>query len=204
VSGLTVIKLGGSFAFAPELRDWINAILGHAGRIIVVPGGGPFADTVRAAQTEMRFDDRTAHRMALLAMEQYGCAIAAMSERLHPADSLEAVRAGLAGGKVPVWLPTLMVLADPAIPQSWDVTSDSLAAWLAGRIGAERLILVKHLHTVESTLPASNLVACNMIDRAFVKFLTASGVPGFILGHNEHGAIRSDLSDETAYIRILV
>jgi 5-(aminomethyl)-3-furanmethanol phosphate kinase len=204
VSGPTVIKLGGSFAFSPELRDWIKAIVVHAGRIVIVPGGGPFADTVRTAQTQMRFDDRTAHRMALLAMEQYGCAIAGMSKRLWLADSLEAIHQGLAGGKVPVWLPTHMVLADAAIPQSWDVTSDSLAAWLAGRTGAERLILVKHLESMESTMLASNLVACNMLDRAFPRFLTASHVPGFILGSMEHGALRSALSEESAFIRIIV
>jgi aspartokinase-like uncharacterized kinase len=203
VSGPTVIKLGGSFAFAPELRDWIEAIVRHAGRIVMVPGGGPFADTVRTAQTQMRFDDRTAHHMALLAMEQYGCALAAMSERLHLADSLEAIRGSVAGGTVPVWLPTQMALTDTTIPRSWDVTSDSLAAWLAGRIGAERLILVKHIESIERTVLASRLAACNMIDQAFVKLLTASGVPGFIVGHNEHGAIRSDLSDEAAFIRVL-
>jgi aspartokinase-like uncharacterized kinase len=31
---------------------------------------------------------------------------------------------------------------DP-VPHSWDVTSDSIAAWVAGAIGAERLVLVK-------------------------------------------------------------
>jgi aspartokinase-like uncharacterized kinase len=200
----TVVKLGGSFAFSPALRDWIKAIMVHAGRIVIVPGGGPFADTVRTAQAQMRFDNRTAHRMGLLAMEQYGCAIASMDKRLQLADSLEAIRQGLADGKVPVWLPTQMVLADTAIPQSWDVTSDSLAAWLAGRLGAERLVLVKHLESMESTVPASNLVASDMLDRAFVKFLTASGVPGFILGPMEHGAIRSAISDDAVYIRIIV
>jgi dihydroneopterin aldolase len=204
VSGPTVIKLGGSFAFSSELRDWIKAIVGHAGRIVIVPGGGPFADTVRKAQAQMCFDDRTAHRMAVLAMEQYGHAIASMSKRLQLADLLEAIRQGLAGGKVPVWLPAQMVLADADIPQSWDVTSDSLAAWLAGRIGAERLILVKHLETTGSTVLASNLVASNMIDGAFPKFQIASRVPAFILGTMEHRAIRHELSDESAYIRIIV
>jgi aspartokinase-like uncharacterized kinase len=126
-----------------------------------------------------------------------------MNKRLQLADSPEAIRKGLAAGKVPVWLPTQMVLSDTAIPQSWDVTSDSLAAWLAGRIGAERLILVKHVETTENALLASNLIACNMIDRAFPKFLAVSGVPGFILGPMEHGAIRLG-ADDRAFIRIIV
>jgi aspartokinase-like uncharacterized kinase len=204
LSGPTVIKLGGSFAFSPGLQDWIEAIARHAGRMVIVPGGGPFADTVRTAQEQMRFDDRAAHRMALLAMEQYGHAIVSLSKRLQPADSLDAIRQGLSEGKVPVWLPAQMVMADMDIPQSWDVTSDSLAAWLAGRLGAARLILVKHLETLENTVLASNLVACNMIDGAFPKFLAASRVPGFILRTTEQGAIRHDPANESAFIRIII
>jgi 5-(aminomethyl)-3-furanmethanol phosphate kinase len=194
-----VVKLGGSFAFSPHLPDWISAIAACAGRIVIVPGGGPFADAVRAAQTPMGFDDRAAHRMGLLAMEQYGCAIASLHERLSLADSLELICQNLAAGGVPVWLPARMALSDAAIPQSWDVTSDSLAAWLAGRIGAERLVLVKHLDANEKTVRVADLAARNAVDRAFPDFLAASGVPAFILGPGDHGAI----DDGASGIRIL-
>lgn len=202
MSGPTVVKLGGSFALSPHLRDWIAAIATRAGRIVIVPGGGPFADAVRAAQAPMGFDDRTAHRMGLLAMEQYGCAIASLDERLSPADSLGSIRQSLADGKVPVWLPARMVLADASIPQSWDVTSDSLAAWLAGKIGARRLVLVKHVEAMQNAMRAADLTARSIIDKAFMDFLAASDVPAFILGPTEHGAVRYGALDEAA-IRIL-
>ena len=48
--GLTVLKLGGSYAFSPHLKDWLDAIAACAGCAVVVPGGGPFADAVRMAQ----------------------------------------------------------------------------------------------------------------------------------------------------------
>jgi 5-(aminomethyl)-3-furanmethanol phosphate kinase len=194
VSGLTVVKLGGSFAFSPHLRDWIAAIVACAGRIVVVPGGGPFADAVRAAQAPMGFDDRAAHHMGLLAMEQYGCAIASLDERLLLADSLEAILEGLAEAKVPVWLPALTVLTDAAIPQSWDVTSDSLAAWLAGRIGAERLVLVKQIEAKDDMARVADLIARNVVDKAFVDFLAASGVPAFMLGPEDYGTVRDGAS----------
>src|SRR5215475_173073 len=95
-AGPTVIKLGGSFAFSPDLRDWIAAITRCAGRAVIVPGGGPFADAVRAAQPQVGFDDRAAHRMGLLAMEQYGCAIKSLHEGLSLAGSLDSIRRGLA------------------------------------------------------------------------------------------------------------
>lgn len=150
----------------------------------------------------MGFDDRAAHRMGLLAMEQYGCAIASLDERLSPADSLESIRQSVANGKVPVWLPVRMVSAEASIPQSWDVTSDSLAAWLAGKLGAKRLVLVKHVEAMEKAMRAADLTARNIVDNAFMDFLAASGVPAFILGPGEHGAVRHGALDDAA-IRIL-
>ena len=201
--GPTVIKLGGSFAFSPDLRDWIAAIAGRAGRIVIVPGGGPFADQIRAAQAQMGFDDRAAHRMALLAMEQYGCAIKSLHEALSLADSVETIRRDLADDRVPVWLPTQMVLSATDIPHSWDVTSDSLAAWLAGKIGAERLLLVKHVEPTRGNVRAADLASRNIVDKAFAKFLTASGVAAFVLGPGDHAAVARLPNGELTGMRII-
>jgi aspartokinase-like uncharacterized kinase len=202
--GPTVIKLGGSFAFSPHLRDWIAAIAGCAGRAVIVPGGGPFADMVRAAQAQMGFDDRAAHRMGLLAMEQYGCAIKSLHQALSLADSLDSIRRGLADDQVPVWLPTQMALSATDIPPSWDVTSDSLAAWLAGKIGAARLLLVKQVEPAQGTARVADLAERDVVDAAFANFHAASGVPAFILGPKDHEAIGRSLCGEPVGIRIIV
>jgi aspartokinase-like uncharacterized kinase len=201
--GPTVVKLGGSFAFSADLRPWIAAIAGCTGRAVIVPGGGSFAGIVRTAQTQMGFDDLAAHRMALLAMEQYGCAIKSLHDALSLADSLDSIRRCLADDHVPVWLPTKMALDAAEIPQSWDVTSDSLAAWLAGKIGAERLLLVKHIEPAHGTMRAADLAARDAVDRAFAKFLAASGVPAFILGPQDHAAVGRSLGGEALGIRII-
>ena len=195
---LTVIKLGGSHAFAPHLPRWIEAIAMHRGRIVLVPGGGPFADAVRAAQPKMGFDDGAAHRMALLAMEQYGCALASGRKRFSLAETRAAIDRALALRQVPVWLPTRMVLAAPEIPWSWDVTSDSLAAWLAGKIGARRLLLVKHDATA-GTVRARELLRRGVVDKAFPRFLRASRIPAIVLGPANHAAL-GDLIRGTASV----
>ena len=143
--GMTVVKLGGSYAFSTHLKSWIDAITACAGCVVVAPGGGPFADAVRMAQPKMGFDDAAAHEMALLAMDQYGRALASLGAKLTLAASATAMRRVLHEGGVPVWSASRMVRAAGDIPWSWDVTSDSLAAWLAGRIGAKRVLLVKHV-----------------------------------------------------------
>jgi dihydroneopterin aldolase len=182
---LNVVKLGGSHALSPALRPWVAA-LADCGRCVVVPGGGPFADAVRAAQPVMGFDDRAAHRMAILAMEQYACALVSLDERLVPCESTDAMQLALNQGRVPVWLPKQMVLAAAEIPWSWDVTSDSLAAWFAGRIGAERLLLVKHGDWPAEPMTAADLVARGVVDPAFTGFVVASHAAAFVVGPADH------------------
>jgi aspartokinase-like uncharacterized kinase len=185
----TVVKLGGSHAFSQHLRPWLDALARGAGRVVVVPGGGPFADAVRAAQPRMGFDDRAAPRMALLAMEQYGCALAAFGAPLTLADSVAAIRRALRARGVPVWAPSRMVLKAKDVPWSWDVTSDSLAAWLAGLLGAKRLLLVKANELPGCAVCVADLVARGVVDPAFPRFLGASRAEAYIAGPSAHADV---------------
>jgi 5-(aminomethyl)-3-furanmethanol phosphate kinase len=166
-----IVKLGGSLAAAGTLGVWLDAVIAQgAGRFVVVPGGGAFADAVRAAQQRHGFSDRAAHRMALLAMEQYALQLLDMAPSLRPAESEAEIAASLAGGRVALWLPHRMVAADPAIAESWDVASDSLAAWLARRLGARRLVLVKSAPAPAPPLSLKRLVALGLVDATFADY----------------------------------
>lgn len=163
---IRVVKLGGSLARSAELPDWLAVLAEHgAGRVVLVPGGGPFADAVRSAQALWRFDDATAHHMALLAMQQYGQMLAGLRPDLLTVDSAAAIRAALASGRIPVWSPLPMAL-DPALETSWRLTSDSLAAWLARRLNIARLVLVKSCEVPDSADPA-DWTAAGIVDPLF-------------------------------------
>jgi dihydroneopterin aldolase len=193
VGARSVVKLGGSHAFAETLGAWLSAIKAGAGKAVLVAGGGPFADAVRVAQRRMHFDDRAADEMALLAMEQYAIAIAAFGGGpFAVADSRSGIDSALRDGLVPIWAPRFMVRKASDIPASWEVTSDSLAAWLAGAVGARSLILIKR---VDPGGPVSSeaLSASGIVDPAFPRFLAASGVPGFLLGPGEDRALAEAL-----------
>jgi len=183
-----VVKLGGSFAYSDRLQDWIDALAACAGRVVIVPGGGPFADAVRLAQIRMRFDDKAAHHMAILAMEQYGRALASFNSALSLADSADAIHRDRMENRVPVWMPAPMVLTATEIAQSWNVTSDSLAAWLAGKIGADRLLLVKHAKLPPGCARLEDLIAAGIVDDEFARFLRLSALPACILGPSDHNA----------------
>lgn len=165
-----VVKLGGSLAGGAELAGWLDALAAGGGGIVLVPGGGPFADAVRATQRRWPFGDATAHHLALLAMEQYGLMLAGLQPALRPAASATAIRRLLAEGRVPVWLPVRMTLARPEIPASWDVTSDSLAAWLAGHLRADGLILVKSV-SVAAGSTVEELAGRGVVDPLLPAFL---------------------------------
>jgi dihydroneopterin aldolase len=190
---LTVVKLGGSLAFSPELPKWLAALAACAGRVVVVPGGGPFAQAVREGQQKIGYDERAAHRMALLAMEQYGTALQSLGKGFALAASTEDIGNLCRRGRVPVWAPAQMVLAEKDMPESWDVTSDSLAAWLAGKIGASRLLLIKSVGA-RAPIAAGGLAARGIVDKLFPRFLAASGVAGFLVGPSEHGALAAALT----------
>jgi 5-(aminomethyl)-3-furanmethanol phosphate kinase len=198
-----VVKLGGSFAFSRHLPAWIEALVACAGHVVMVPGGGPFADAVRSAQPRMGFDDGAAHRMAVLAMEQYGHALVSLNGLLSPADSIDGIHRELTRGRVPVWMPGRMVLGAGDIAPSWDATSDSLAAWLAGRIGVGRLLLIKHIeyHAARARfegLVAEDLAAMGIVDPAFTRHLRMTGAEAFILGPSEHAAALAAIRDGAA------
>jgi len=189
-----VVKLGGSFARSRHLAGWVDVLANCGGRSVVVPGGGPFADVVRHTQAKIGFSDAAAHHLALLAMEQFGRALASLSPNFCVADSAAAIRRVLRAGDVPIWLPTKMVLRRPEILSSWDVTSDSLAAWLAGNIGAKQLVLVKHGGQFDDPVRAIDLVARGIVDRAFPRFLAASGAQASIVAAKAYASAERAIS----------
>ena len=173
------MKLGGSHAYTPHLEDWLVVIAAEAGSVVVVPGGGPFADAVRAAQASMAFDEGAAHAMALMAMAQFGRALQSLNPAFRMAPSRAAIRRALKDGKVPVWSPAPMALA-AALPETWDLTSDSLAAWLAGALGADQLALVKHGRFEAASLDVHDLVAQGVVDPMFPLYLRRSGARAWL------------------------
>jgi len=192
---LTVVKLGGSHAAGPYLRQWLAYVGSLQTPLVLVPGGGPFADTVRLMQSQMGFDDRVAHHLALIAMEQYGLALCGLQPGLTVAHSLEEVQEVMSRGQVPVWAPVQMARAASELPPSWDLTSDSLAAWLAASVGAAHLVLVKHVGFSSGMIDVLELVAQGVVDRMFPRFLAQCGAQAWLAGPGTAAALTAIVHD---------
>ena len=181
-----VIKIGGSMLGEPELANWLEILVKYGdGKVVIVPGGGLFADTVREAQQLTNINDAVAHKLALLAMDQFGLLMAGMNPALATASSeLEIAERGWQHRGI-VWLPSKMVLADGSIPQNWQVTSDSLSAWLANKLGATQLMLVKSKSLIAYqemlSIPLQKLVEDELLDSQFVEFATGQKYQTWLL-----------------------
>lgn len=171
---VTVVKLGGSTADHKEMNVWTAALAAASVPLVIVPGGGAFADQVRDEQRRLGFSDAAAHAMAILAMDQFGHVILDRHERLSAARSPEEIEQVLADGRIPVWLPSSMAIPASDIPISWDVTSDSLAAWLAGKLDAEALLLIKQSRAFAKDDGVADLRARGIVDACFASMLPAA------------------------------
>ena len=149
---ILVVKVGGSLM---EKVSSVIATLKAAAsspdcafeKIILVPGGGIFADEVR----KMNADDETSHWMAILAMEKFGYMISALG--IPAVDGFEDCLSGANGAscansinsinsanaaKLLLLLPYRFMREYDPLPHSWDITSDSIAAWAAAAL-SERI-----------------------------------------------------------------
>lgn len=184
-----VVKLGGSLWDSPCLMDWLERLVEIPDRVVIVPGGGPFADQVRVGQARWDFDDATAHEMALLAMEQMAMMLCALRPGLVTAADPDAIHGALARGQVPIWLPSRMVLADPAIAADWTVTSDSLAAWLGSRLDVHGLLLVKSAELSPTNANIAGLQRSGVLDAAFDSYAHRLDCPVWVVSRARSDAL---------------
>ena len=190
-----VVKLGGSVVRSAELPRWLDAIAAVPAQVIVVPGGGALADEVRACQEHLGFGDASAHRMALLAMDQLAWAVAGLRQGFEVGATEADLRAALDGGSVGVWAPYALIAERTDIEGTWRLTSDSLALWLAARIGAQRCYLIKSIARQQTRMGAMQLARDGIVDAAFPSMLKDAGVQAFLLGRGDQEAFASGVAD---------
>lgn len=191
-----VVKLGGSLLGAPALSCWLEALAKVSdGNVLIVPGGGVFADAVRVAQQRTGIDDAAAHRLAVLAMDQYGMLLTAMNKQLVTASSELEIAERSWQHRCIVWLPSQMVLPDDRIPMRWSVTSDSLAAWIARKTGAEQLVLIKSapVSSYPAAFPVRHAIQDGLLDEEFAAFTKDVDFDIWLLQHSDFGVFQKGL-----------
>ena len=170
-----VLKVGGSLAEDPasltRLCQQLSA-LAKAYRIAVVPGGGELADIVRKFDKVYGLSNTVAHKMAILAMDQYGFFLSDITPNSYVSYSLEEI-SNSEKWALPIFLPSKLMFREDPLEHSWDVTSDTITAYIAGLLHADKLLLVTHVDGIFSADPKKN------VDTKLVEEVSAEELQGW-------------------------
>ena len=194
-----IVKLGGSLNTNPVLPAWLDLLAEcGGGRVIVVCGGGAFADEVRRTQARWQFDDLSAHNMAVLAMVQTAYLLHGLNPALQLARSKTDIRRVLHKGRTALWLPFELQREQPDADTTWDVSSDSIALDLARRLNAERLVVVKSCQ-IEAKASLAQLAEAGVVDRRFAALSEGVAFPIDVVHHDRLAHMRAMLLGEVRY-----
>jgi 5-(aminomethyl)-3-furanmethanol phosphate kinase len=196
----TIVKVGGSLALNPEklraLCTKLNEVSKKQG-LIVVPGGGEFADVVRCLDMRFSLSSSVSHRMAILGMDQYGILLSDLIPNSVTVSKLEEIKHFLDLGRLPIFLPSNLLFKEDQLEKSWKVTSDSIAVYLADQLQALKVLLVTDVDGVYTkdpkkcpdaqlikNLSASQLFAMNKrtsVDQTLPKMLVKTSINCFVV-----------------------
>ncbi len=180
-----ILKLGGSLLTLPDLLDRLQSVVSllNTNRLLIIPGGGAAADEIRRMDACFQLSSEKAHWAAIAAMSANASLLARLSGFLDVVKSPDDAAHVWARGRVAI-LDTYSFLKSEEqcpeiglLPASWDVTSDSIAAWIATRWPASRLILAKSCEL--DGMSVRQLVDHHKLDAWFPHF--DGGVPTFWL-----------------------
>ncbi len=163
-----IVKIGGSLAKSGALVRILEIVSRSQIDIVIVPGGGVFADAVRADQGRLSYSDKAAHTMAMLAMHQSAIAMSDLAPRLQPIENLAEIEIALKSDRIPVWMPLKVAGQDHDIPQDWTITSDGLAARLAQYLNVGHVVLVKPA-APSAVVSAADLASAGVVDQWFAE-----------------------------------
>jgi aspartokinase-like uncharacterized kinase len=212
-----VIKIGGSLAENPKaLRILCSRLSEYSQKydLAIVPGGGKFADVVRDYEHDFALSPTKSHHMAILGMDQFALLLTDIMPRSRLIREFQNLKASSESGEARVLLPSALLFEENPLENSWDVTSDSIAAYFAGRLRADNLILITDVDGIFTMDPklhsdaklihvisAEELLALNKrtsVDRYLPKLLLKCSFHCYVVNGKHPERIGSILSGQSA------
>jgi aspartokinase-like uncharacterized kinase len=188
-------KVGGSLFTLPDLARRITDSLKRwpDSRPLLVAGGGEAANIVRRWDARYHLGPERAHWLALWSMKLNEALLRDLLVTTRIVSNRRAADVAWESGELPIICAHDFLRAEPVensenlqnipaagcddLPHTWDVTSDSIAAWIACRWPADRLVLLKSC-SLPSEDNGRSSTAGNLVDACFQRF--ASQLPEIV------------------------
>lgn len=167
-----VIKVGGSLLDLPDLavriKSWMR--LQKKAQNILLMGGGNFCNEIRDLHDRFGFSEIQSHDAC---MESMGVAASILGSLLdlEIVDCFEAI--GLPREDI-VFDCRSWISQNDDIPKSWELTSDSISALLAGQLNAD-LVLFKSVSTRDAVDDYFPRASQNLADIVWVNLREFTG-----------------------------
>ena len=154
-SQLAVVKVGGSLLVQPRfverLQSWVRNFAERQApvHVVLIVGGGPLVDGLRAIDCANAIAVEQAHWTAIRLMETNAELLAAWWPEVVRICSLAELQRATKSAGVSLFCVEAFLRRDEPnlpgrpLPSSWEATSDSIAARLAEILAAEWLVLLK-------------------------------------------------------------
>ncbi|MBQ6511249.1 MAG: delta 1-pyrroline-5-carboxylate synthetase [Methanobrevibacter sp.] len=153
-----VVKIGGSLFpnYAIDLADKLK----NTSSVIIL-GGGDFANLIRKYNSEMNFSEEVNHWTAIDCMDIIAKLVNDKVDSAKLAYSIEDVNQIANEGFTPIFIVSEFLKREDPFECSWDVTSDSIAAYVAHLLNANLLIVtdVNGIYTQEPKEPGSTFIS---------------------------------------------
>ena len=167
-----LFKLGGSLLEWSGLPESLEGILANCDPrpVAIVVGGGAAADAVRRWDGTYQLSTALAHELAIAAMDLNARMVRELLRRQGRAVVTRPDDLRTGATLIPDLEAELLRAVDGAPSPSWDVTSDSLAAWLARRLGAGQIVLLKSIDPPEDRR-LTTAMDRRLVDPRFAEFV---------------------------------
>lgn len=171
---LVVLKLGGSLLACVDLAARLHTVLSRhrADRILIAVGGGESADVVREWSRRFELTEEAAHWIALRSLAVTRALVQALMPECGEVRNIDEAERIWREGNPPLlldieaYLKASEVIDSSPLPHTWNVTSDSIAAWVALRWDADELVLLKSTE-LPAAISANQAQQVGLIDDHF-------------------------------------
>ena len=117
-------------------------------KIIIIPGGGSYANFIRSVDKKLVLGDDLAHWAAIFSMNYNGKDLNRKFPDFECIDDLEKIQR--AKRIFCIFLPYNYLKKKDELPHSWDVTSDSIAIYIANKLNLNECYLIKDIEGIYS------------------------------------------------------